>query len=133
MTKDAKLTPAEWEIMEAVWRIGGAPSVREVIDVAFQNGEKAYTTVQTIMNILVKKGMLTPEKIGMVNFYKPARKRHEIINAELSHLAKRVFRGSTPAMTSYLIHMKDLSREEIESIKKTIAEKESTVQGKDND
>jgi BlaI family transcriptional regulator, penicillinase repressor len=133
MLKDAKLTPAEWEIMEAIWRIGGAPSVREVIDAAFQNGEKAYTTIQTIMNILVKKGMLTHEKIGLVNFYKPARKRQDIINAELAHLAKRVFRGSIPAMANYLIHMKDLSRDEIESIKKTIEEKESHVREKDND
>ena len=27
-----KLTPAEWEIMEAVWELGGSPSVRDVLD-----------------------------------------------------------------------------------------------------
>jgi len=133
MSKEAKLTPAEWEIMEAVWRIGGAPSVREVIDTAFARGERAYTTIQTIMNILVKKGMLTQEKIGLVNFYKPARKRQDMVNAELSHLARRVFRGSIPAMANYLINMKNLSREEIHFLKKAIEEKESSMKDRDDE
>jgi BlaI family penicillinase repressor len=130
VSTNSKLTPAEWEIMEAIWNIGGAPSVREVVDTAFPRGEKAYTTVQTIMNILVKKGMLIPEKIGLVNFYMPVRKRHDMINAELSYMAQKVFRGSIPAMANYLINMKDLNRDELEALKKIIAEKESTVRGK---
>jgi len=54
-----KLTPAEWEIMEAIWSLGGSPSVRDVVDYAYPNGEKAYTTVQTLMNTLERKELLT--------------------------------------------------------------------------
>ena len=44
-----KLTPVEWEIMEAIWEIGGSPTVRDVLEHAYPQGEKAYTTIQTIM------------------------------------------------------------------------------------
>ena len=43
MTKKFKLTPVEWEIMESIWEIGGAPSIRDVWQHCFPNGEKAYT------------------------------------------------------------------------------------------
>ena len=64
--KSVKLTPAEWEIMEAVWELGGSPSVRNVLDRAFANGEKAYTTVQTVMNTLERKRLLKRSKKGLV-------------------------------------------------------------------
>ena len=50
MSKTPRLTPAEWEIMTAVWRLDGPVSVRDVLESAYPNGEKAYTTVQTVMN-----------------------------------------------------------------------------------
>ena len=58
MLKKNKLTPVEWEIMEAIWDLSGSPSVREVLESKFKNGEKAYTTIQTIMNNLVAKSHL---------------------------------------------------------------------------
>ena len=86
------VTPAEWEIMEAIWSLGGSPAVRDVLESTFPNGEKAYTTVQTIMNTLVKKGLLRRKKVGLVNFYRPVRARDQVIKAEMtSMLAKEKF------------------------------------------
>ena len=42
------LTPLEWEVMNVVWELGGKPSVREVIDQAYPNKEKAYPLLLTI-------------------------------------------------------------------------------------
>ncbi|MBN1998840.1 BlaI/MecI/CopY family transcriptional regulator [candidate division KSB1 bacterium] len=126
-----KLTPVEWEIMEAVWQLGDAPSVREVLEHAFANGEKAYTTIQTMMNILVKKGYLDVSKKGLVNFYKPVISRPDVVKAELTQMVSKVFRGSIPAMASCLINMNDLSRDEIGLIKKYLNEKEAQVKGEE--
>jgi len=49
------LSPAEWEIMEVIWEGEKSTTVREVVDSAYPSGEKAYTTVQTLMNILSEK------------------------------------------------------------------------------
>jgi BlaI family penicillinase repressor len=129
MSKTEKLTPAEWEIMEAIWQLGGAPSVRDVLEKAFPDGEKAYTTVQTIMNILEKKGLLKRKKQGLVNFYKPTKTRDQIVKFEMSQLVSRIFKGSVPAFANYLINSEDLTLNEIEKIKNLLGEKEAELKG----
>jgi len=130
MSDIEKLTPAEWEIMETIWQLGGAPSVRDVLEKAFPEGEKAYTTVQTIMNILDKKGLLKRKKQGLVNFYKPTKSRDQMVKVEMSQLVSRMFKGSIPAFANYLINSEDLTLTEIEKIKHLLDEKEAELKGK---
>ena len=66
-----RLAEAEWRIMDCIWTFAKPSTVREIHQRLYPEGEKAYTTVQTITNILVEKGFLRKEKIGMVNFYFP--------------------------------------------------------------
>ena len=129
MAKNNKLTPVEWEIMDAVWSFKKVPSVRDVIDQFYPNGEKAYTTVQTIMNTLEKKGMLSREKIGLVNFYKPIKTRKDMVKTEMNSLISRIFKGSVPAMANYLIYSENLSLDEIGKMKQLLAEKEQELKG----
>jgi len=133
MSGTDKLTPVEWEIMGAIWELKGSPSVRDVLEHAFPNGEKAYTTVQTVMNILEKKGLLKRKKQGLVNFYKPTKTRDQMINSEMSHLVSRMFSGSIPAVANYLIKSGDLSLKEIEKIKKLLEKKEAELRSDKND
>ena len=124
MSKKIKLTPAEWEIMETVWKFERPPSIRDVLECAFPNGEKAYTTVQTIMNTLNKKGVLSRKKIGLVNFYSPRKSRDELVKSEMNSLIKRIFNGSTPALTNFLLSGDDIDLDEINELKKMLEEKE---------
>lgn len=117
MKRKPRLTAVEWEIMDAIWDIGGAPAVRDVLDQAYPKGEKAYTTVQTIMNTLVAKGYLIRKKKGMVNFYSPAKTRGQVVRRETLNLLSRVFHGSVPAMASQLLGSDDLTLEEISRIR----------------
>ena len=127
MTGQDKLTPVEWEIMEVVWFLGDAPSVREVLEHAFPRGEKAYTTVQTIMNTLERKGFLERKKIGMVNFYRAVRTRGEMEREEMSSIVSRIFGGSKPALASSLLSLDDLELEELEQIKDILARREKEL------
>ena len=130
MKRKPKLTAVEWEIMEAIWELGGSPAVRDVLDRAFPRGEKAYTTVQTIMNTLVGKGYLQSEKTGMVNFYTPSKTRGQVVRKETSNLLSRVFHGSVPAMTSQLLKSEDLTLEEIKAIRQLLDERARKIRGK---
>ena len=130
MAQNSKLTPAEWLIMEAIWRLGGSPTVREVLEFAFPCGEKAYTTVQTVMNTLEKKQLLTRRKVGLVNFYKPTRSRDDMIKAEMSSLLSRVFDGSIAALANSLLSLDDLGLDEIGRIKHLLDEKEKELKDK---
>jgi len=125
--KNNKLTPAEWEIMDVIWQTGASPSVRDVLEHAYPEGEKAYTTVQTIMNTLVKKGLLKTKKIGLVNFYTPVKTRNEIVKGEMNSMVSRIFHGSVPALANYLIDSDDLSLEEIQKIKELLDKREQQL------
>lgn len=129
----SKLTPVEWEIMEAVWRIGDSPSVRDVVDNEYANGEKAYTTIQTIMNTLEKKGLLIRKKIGLVNFYTPVKSRDQMVKTEMSQMIARIFNGSVPAMAHSLFDFEDLTLQELSAIKSMLNEKEKELKGESND
>jgi predicted transcriptional regulator len=113
--------------MEAVWDLGEAPSVRDVLEHAYPNGEKAYTTVQTTMNILEKKGFLERKKTGMVNFYRPVRSRDEMEREEMSSIVSRIFGGSKPALASSLLSLEGLELEELEQIKEILARREKEL------
>lgn len=131
--KRSKITPVEWEIMEAIWALGGSPSVRDIMEHAYPNGEKAYTTVQTTMNTLEKKGFLRRRKIGLVNFYTPTRSRDEMVRRELSGMVSRIFDGSVPAIAGYLIKSSDINLKEIETIKKLLKAKAKELREKQHD
>jgi len=132
MSNHAKLTPVEWEIMESVWALGPRTTARDVLNHAFPNGEKAYTTVQTIMNTLHKKGMLKCEKIGMVNFYSPTKSRKSMVTTELAAFVSQIFHGSVPELASFVIDSHNLGLKEIQTIKQLLEKKEKALEGKNN-
>ena len=117
------LTPLEWEVMNVVWELGGKTSVRKLIDQAYPNKEKAYTTIQTVMNNIEEKKFLTKKKIGMMNFYKPTVKRDKMVAGATKTFVKRVFHGSFLELANYLVYSDSLSDKEIASLNKTRREK----------
>ncbi len=122
--KRPNLSRLEWEIMQVVWGFDKAPSVRQVLEKAYPDGQKAYTTVQTVMNNLERKGYLKKEKIGLVNFYSPVHASKELIQSETNSFIKRVFHGSFLSLTNFLLEGDDLSPEDIEGLKRLIERKE---------
>jgi len=123
-----RLSPGEWEVMEIIWRHTKSLSVREVLQVLCPNSERAYTTIQTIMNNLEKKGYLVKEKIGLVNFYTATVKRPQAVRNETRNFVSKVFSGSFHDLTHYLINSGKLAVEDIEELKKLILEKEEALE-----
>ncbi len=119
------LSPFEWEVMSAVWELPEPITVKHVIEKSYPNGEKAYTTVQTIMNILVEKGFLAKDKFGPVNIYKPLKKRSEAVTKETNIFINKVFDGSFQNMASFMIGSRKLSKTEIEYLKQLIEKQEN--------
>jgi len=127
--KRSMLSRLEWEIMNVVWEIGGSPCVRDVLETAYPDRNKAYTTVQTVMNNLEKKGFLRKKMIGLVNFYKPAKRRREALKKETSFFMENVFGGTPLEMANYLLSNTKLSHNEIKDLKDLINKKEQELKG----
>lgn len=110
--------------MQAIWQFSRPVTVREVHDRLYPNGEKAYTTVQTTMNVLADKGFLKREKHGPVNFYSPLISRDEALKLETRSLVARIFDGSFGALATYLIESGQLSENDLEEIRKLVENSE---------
>ena len=127
--KRAALSNLEWEVMSVIWELGGTPSVRNVLERGYPAGEKAYTTIQTVMNNLEKKGFLTKQKTGLVNFYRPVKKKSDILKKETNFFVEKAFGGSALEMANYLLDASTLSRDQLDRLKRVIDEKEKGLKG----
>ena len=129
MAKKRRLAEVEWEVMDGVWQINRQVTVRDVLNYVYPNGEKAYTTVQTIMNILTEKGVLDREKIGPVNVYRPTLSREDVAQVETRTLVSRMFEGSFGSLATYLVDSGELSQKELDELRVLIEEKEKAKEG----
>ena len=124
MAAKKRLAEAEWEVMDGVWHLDRQVTVRDVVDYLYPNGEKAYTTVQTIMNILFEKGVLNRRKIGPVNVYMPTLSREDAAQVETRTLVSRMFEGSFGALATYLVDSGELSQGELDELRALIEARE---------
>lgn len=127
MTNKSKLTPAEWEVMQAVWDHDGPSTVRDVLERLHPDGGKAYTTIQTVMNVLEKKKLLGRRKIGLVNFYTPNLTREDLSRNEMSRVVDGVFSGSIAAVASTLMSLDDFDLDDLAEIRALLANREKEL------
>lgn len=94
------LTRLELQMMQVIWR-DGTSSV-----LAVQAGltqELAYTTVQTMLNILVRKGHLRRKLAGRAFLYSAAVTEASATGSALRDLLDRMFGGSGEQLVMALI------------------------------
>ncbi len=69
----------EAEVMDEVWAAGTSVCVRDVLEPITRRRPLAYTTVQTVMDVLYRKGWLTRVKDGRVNLYAATGTREDYV------------------------------------------------------
>ena len=88
--------------MKALWSQGEA-SVREIREQLAVGGRSlAYTTVETIMDRLARKGAVARHKVGRAHRYTPVYQAAEARAQAVQAMAQHFFGGSRRAMASYL-------------------------------
>ncbi len=122
--KKKTLTEFEWQIMEIIWKKNSG-TVRNVFDEIIKKQDRAYTTVQTYMERLVKKNYLQKEKNGGVNIYFPTIKRAAMQKQETKSLINKVFNGSFTKMAASLFDLDSVTDQEMDQIKQLLEEKET--------
>ena len=120
---EIELTEAEWTIIKAVWENEpcAAPAIQEKL---FKKTEWTYSTVRTVMDRMVAKGLLTAEKVRNLTLYRSAITRAQAQRGELLYALKHAFNGALTPMVQCLLETNDLSREELDGLKQVIAEYE---------
>ncbi len=82
----------------------------------------AYTTISTVVNVLVKKGFIGFETHGKSREYYPLLTKEKYTRQSMNGLMSSFFDNSTKKFASFFTSQDDLSVEELKEIRKLIDE-----------
>ncbi|MFR9602658.1 MAG: BlaI/MecI/CopY family transcriptional regulator [Rikenellaceae bacterium] len=117
-TKD--LTKAEMEIMKIIWDHEGM-FLADII-AAIPEPRPAYTTVSTVVRVLVSKGFVCYKQYGKSNCYSAAVSKEEYSHRAIEQMQSNLFGGSYSAMLSFFAKKEDLSAEERQELLAMLSE-----------
>jgi BlaI family penicillinase repressor len=117
-----ELFESEWAILQAVWEHEPctAPTVQEALQ---KEKGWAYTTVKTMMDRMVKKGLLRTERIRKLYLYRSAITRAQAQRSEIMRTVKRAFDGALTPMMQFLIENEKLSDEEYRQLEQMLRDR----------
>ncbi|MGO8838271.1 MAG: BlaI/MecI/CopY family transcriptional regulator [Limisphaerales bacterium] len=113
------LTESEWTIIKAVWdhEPCAAPAIQEKLH---KKTAWTYSTVRTLMDRMVAKGLLTAEKVRNLTFYRSVVTREQAQRGELFYALKHAFNGALTPMVQCLLDTHDLSAGDLETLESII-------------
>lgn len=120
-----ELTKAEEQVMHILWKLEKA-YLKDIAE-AYEDPKPAYTTISTVIRVLVKKGFIAYNQYGKVHEYYPLISKSRYFKRHLGNLVHNFFNGSATNFASFFTQQDDLNLEELEEIKKMI---ESRIQSK---
>ena len=114
-----ELTEAEWTVIKAVWENEPctAPAIQEKLE---RDTKWTYSTVRTLMDRMVTKGLLAAEKVRNLTLYRSAVTRAQAQRGELSYALKHAFNGALTPMVQCLLETNDLSTDELAKLEALI-------------
>ena len=124
------LTPLELEIMQVLWD-GGPATVGEVQ--ARLGSGLAYTTVQTMLSVLLRKRRVKRTPVGRAFSYQAAVSRQGAVGATLSDLVARMFGGSSEALLMALVDSRQITAEQIARASELLAREQAKGASRDDE
>lgn len=97
--------------MRVVWRRERA-TVRDVYEALLATRSIAYTSVQTMMNVLVRKGHLVRAAGERAHVYVPTQPQQQVVKSMVREFVQRVFDGSARPLLVHLAGDKGLTAKE---------------------
>ena len=110
-----ELTKAEEQIMQYVWKLE-KPFLKDIVD-QFPKPKPAYTTISTVVRVLVKKGFLKFNTFGKVRQYYPTISKDIYFKKHMKEVIGKFFSGSLSKFASFFTNNEDLNLTELEKIK----------------
>jgi predicted transcriptional regulator len=108
MAKATKvLTPLERRIMRVLWD-DGSGNVQKVVQGLTGEPQLAYTTVQTTLNVLHRKGKVKRKLVGRAFEYSAVVSQEAADSHALKDVLQKVFRGSVDDLLLTLVRNKQL-------------------------
>lgn len=111
-----KISEAEAEIMRVVWEHNAPVTYSQIR--AILTGQKGWEspTVNTLVNRLVKKGILTQDK-KEVYYYTAVISEEEYTQAKTQSFIQKVYGGNVKGLMSALLTYSDITQEDLDELR----------------
>ena len=114
------LTPLELKIMQVLWSEGPS-NVQQVQKGLSSSDDLAYNTVQTMLNILHRKGRVDRALNGRAYTYRTITSKEKVLGLAARDLVERMFGGSTEELVMSLIKNRQVDLKTIEELRRKLA------------
>ena len=115
-----ELTKAEEQVMQYLWKIKKG-FLKDIVD-QFPEPKPAYTTISTVIRILVKKEFIGYNTYGKIHEYYPLVLKKNYFQNHVKTIINNFFNGSAPEFASFFAN-EQLNLSELEEIKKLIEDR----------
>lgn len=115
-----ELTKAEEQVMQYLWEIEKG-FLKDIVD-QFPDPKPAYTTISTVVRVLVSKGFIGFKTYGKSNEYYPEISKREYAKVFFTSAVKSFFNNSASKLVSFFATENELSITELEQLKKQVEE-----------
>jgi predicted transcriptional regulator len=116
-----ELTKAELQVMHHIWELKKG-FLKDIVE-AFPEPRPAYTTISTVIRVLVKKGFVAYRSYGKVHEYYAKISSQSFFRTHVNSLIKDHFDGSVVSFASFFTGNDALDLGELEEIKQLIDQK----------
>lgn len=113
-----ELTKAEEQVMQYLWKLEKA-FLKDIVE-EFPEPKPAYTTISTVIRVLVKKGFIGFDQFGKINQYYPLLSKAEYSKSTFKGLFRKFFDNSPSTFTSFFAKDANLSLDDLEEMRKII-------------
>lgn len=122
MTALPRISETEWEIMRVVWSRSPISAAEIIETLVGQDATWHPVTAKTLLNRLVKKGVLGFDLDGRSYLYRPLVRERDCVNAVSSSFLERVFGGSLNSMVAHFVEHRKLSPKQVRELRKILDE-----------
>jgi len=112
------LTKAEEQLMRHLWKLKKA-YLKDIVD-EYDEPKPAYTTISTVVNVLVRKGIIGFDLHGKAKHYYPLISKEDYSSQSIKGLVSNFFNNSYQQFASFFTSRKELSVDELKEIRKMI-------------
>ena len=123
------LTPLELEIMNVLWETGIANV--QTVQARLAGRSLAYTTVQTMLNVLHRKGKVKRRLRDRAYFYQPVLSRQKAVAQAVGYMLDRFFGGSADSLVLNLVETRHLTPLKLARIQKLLERAGEAEHGND--
>jgi BlaI family penicillinase repressor len=120
--KDLELYDTEWAILRVVWEQEpcAAPTVQEALA---KQRAWTYATVKTLMDRMVKKGLLKVKRMRNLYIYQAGITRARAQESEVRRAVKQAFDGAFSPLMHFVLENEDLTQDDYQKMEQLIRQR----------